>query len=163
MRIGIAADHAGFELKSRLLERLRAASVDVVDYGACFFEPTDDFPDRVAPLAMAVSRGDLERGIAVCGSGVGACIVANKFKDVRAALIMDVYSAVQGVEHDDMNVMCLGSRVLGDELAWALTLAYVEASFNGADRHNRRLQKIKQLEVGFPATPPAGDGNGPCP
>jgi ribose 5-phosphate isomerase B len=155
MRIGIAADHAGFELKNYLATRLRAAGVDFVDFGAAEYDARDDYPDRIGPLAQAVAAGTVARGIAVCGSGVGACIVANKYKGVRASLVLDAYSAAQGVEHDQMNVICLGSRVTGEELAWLLVNQFLQANFNGAERHARRLAKVKQLEANFPAVPPA--------
>ncbi len=117
MRLGIAADHGGLELKNRLVSDLRAMGHEVVDFGAHEPDPDDDYPDFVVPLALAVSKGEVERGVAICGSGVGACIAANKVPGVRAALIVDMFSAHQGVEDDDMNLMCLGGRVVGYELA----------------------------------------------
>ena len=116
MKIGIAADHGAFELKAPLIAQLREAGHEVVDFGAHTFDKDDDFPDFVIPLAQSLSEGKIERGIAICGSGVGACIAANKVPGVRAALITETYSAHQGVEHDDMNVICLGGRVIGPVL-----------------------------------------------
>jgi ribose 5-phosphate isomerase B len=146
MRVGIAADHGGFELKEQVAKGLRAAGYEVVDFGARSLTPTDDYPDFIVPLAKAVSTGEVERGVAVCGSGVGACVVANKICGVRAALITDVFSAHQGVEDDDMNMICLGGRVTGHALAWDLIHAFLNARFIGAERHRRRLAKIAVLE-----------------
>ncbi len=146
MRLGIAADHGGFELKQKLVSDLKQMGYEVVDFGTLDPRSDDDYPDFVAPLARAVSNREVERGIAVCGSGVGACIVANKVAGVRAGLIMDVYSAHQGVEDDDMNLMCLGGRVVGYELARDLVHAFLGANFEGHERFRRRLQKVKQLE-----------------
>ena len=147
MKVGVAADHGGFELKEELRRALGDAGHDVVDYGARRLEPGDDYPDFVIPLATAVARGEVNRGMAVCGSGVGACVAANKVRGVRAALIHDVFSAHQGVEDDDMNVICLGGRVVGFSLAWDLTRAFLDASFIGGERHRRRLAKISAQEV----------------
>ncbi len=146
MRLGIAADHGGFELKEQVLERLRRDGYQVEDFGAQELVPDDDYPDRTAPLARAVAEGRLDRGIVICGSGVGSCITANKFPGVRAALVTETYSAHQGVEHDDMNVICLGGRVVGDELAWEIVRAFLEAEFTGEERHRRRVAKMKSIE-----------------
>jgi len=146
MRIGIAADHGGSPLKEQISEMLRASGHGVVDFGASRLGPDDDYPDFVIPLAKAMARGEVDRGVAICGSGVGACVVANKVPGVRAALITDVFSARQGVEDDDMNVICLGARVLGPALAWELIKTFLSARFTGADRHRRRLSKVKELE-----------------
>jgi ribose 5-phosphate isomerase B len=146
MRIGIAADHGGFELKTLLTDAIRAEGYEVTDFGATSLKEGDDYPDFVIPLALAVSRGQVFRGLAVCGSGVGACVAANKVPGVRAALIADSFSAHQGVEDDDMNVMCLGGRVVGHELARELTLTFLKAKFKGTDRFKRRLNKIADLE-----------------
>jgi len=146
MRVGIAADHGGFVLKGELVTALRASGYEVVDFGAHDLTPGDDYPDFVVPLARAVVDGDVERGVAVCGSGVGACVVANKVPGVRAALIHDVFSAHQGVEDDNINIICLGGRVLGYSLAWDLVQAFLGARFSGAERHRRRLAKIAALE-----------------
>lgn len=146
MRIGIAADHGGFELKQALAARLADAGHELVDFGAGSPDPDDDYPDYVIPLARAVAAGEVERGVAVCGSGVGACIAANKVKGVRAALITDIFSARQGVEDDDMNMVCLGGRVVGSALAWELVRTFLTAGFIGGERHRRRLDKVIRLE-----------------
>jgi ribose 5-phosphate isomerase B len=146
MRIGIATDHGGFNLKEDLADRLRAAGHEVVDFGAYSLAPGDDYPDFVIPLARAVSAGKVERGLAVCGSGVGACVSANKIPGVRACLIEDHFSARQGVEDDHMNIMCLGGRVTGPMAAWDLVEAFVAAQFSQAERHLRRLSKVAALE-----------------
>jgi ribose 5-phosphate isomerase B len=146
MRVGIAADHGGFVLKEELATALRASGYEVVDFGAHDLTPEDDYPDFVIPLARAVVDGDVERGVAVCGSGVGACVVANKVPGVRAALIHDVFSAHQGVEDDNINIICLGGRVLGYSLAWDLVQTFLGARFSGAERHRRRLAKMAALE-----------------
>jgi len=148
MRVGIAADHGGYELKEELAAALREACYDVVDFGALRLEPGDDYPDFVTPLARAVARGEVERGIAVCGSGVGASIAANKIAGVRAGLIHDHFSAHQGVEDDNMNVICLGGRVIGPLLAEELIRTFLAAQFSGAERHERRLAKVAALERG---------------
>lgn len=146
MRVGIAADHGGFELKTRLIALLETSGHDVVDFGADKLEPGDDYPDFVVPLAKAVSKNEVERGLAICGSGVGACVAANKIRGVRAALITDGFSAHQGVEDDDMNVMCLGGRVTGYALAWDLVTTFMNARFKGDERFRRRLNKITEEE-----------------
>lgn len=146
MRIGIAADHGGFELKEELGAFLRQQGHEVSDFGATGLDAADDYPDYVVPLARAVAAGDLERGVAICFSGVGASIAANKVAGVRAALIHDDFSARQGVEDDDLNVICLGSRVLDYRRARDLVLLFLEARFSGAERHRRRLAKVALLE-----------------
>jgi ribose 5-phosphate isomerase B len=146
MRVGIGSDHGGFNLKMRLAESLRASGYDVVDFGAHHPDPTDDYPDFVIPLARAVSSSEVERGVAICGSGVGASICANKIKGVRAGLIHDVFSAHQGVEDDNMNVFCLGGEVIGSALAWELLKTFLAAQFTGAPRHLRRVAKVQALE-----------------
>ena len=146
MRIGIATDHGGFELKQRLLGQLRSAGHDVVDFGAFSLESLDDYPDFVIPLARSISEGKVERGIAVCGSGVGASVCANKIAGVRAALIEDHFSARQGVEDDHMNILCLGGRTTGPSLAWDIVEAFLAAEFSHAERHLRRLAKVAALE-----------------
>lgn len=146
MRIGMAADHGGFVLKESLKERLLQDGHEVLDMGASVLDGTDDFPDYVVPLALAVAAGTVERGIAVCGSGVGASVCANKVPGVRAALITDVFSARQGVEDDHMNIACLGGRVLGVGLAWDLVRAYLSARPQEEARFLRRLGKISDLE-----------------
>ena len=147
-RIGIAADHGGFEAKEYLSGMLREAGYEVVDFGDSHLKPDDDYPDFVVPLARAVARGEVDRGVAVCGSGVGACIAANKVPAVRACLIHEIFSAHQGVEDDDMNVICLGGRVVANTLAWELVRAFLQARFSGAERHRRRLAKVAKLESG---------------
>ncbi len=144
--IGIAADHGGYELKEYLAGMLRAAGREVIDFGDDQPRQDDDYPDFVVPMARAVARGEIERGVAVCGSGVGACVAANKVPGVRASLIHETFSARQGVEDDDLNVICLGGRVVGHALAWELVQTFLAARFSGADRHRRRLAKVAELE-----------------
>ena len=146
MRVGIATDHGGFNLKEDLLGRLKAAGHEVVDFGAYRLVPGDDYPDFVIPLARAVSNGKVERGIAVCGSGVGAEVCANKIPGVRAGLIEDHFSAHQGVEDDHMNVLCMGGRTVGPEVAWEIVATYLASEFSQAARHLRRLGKGAALE-----------------
>jgi ribose 5-phosphate isomerase B len=146
MRIGLAADHGGFELKAHLEKALAAAGYEVVDFGAQELTLGDDYPDYVIPLARAVAAGEVTRGVAVCGSGVGACVGANKVAGVRAALITDSYSAHQGVEDDDMNLLCLGGRVTGPALAWELVRTFLGARFKGEERFRRRLKKVEEVE-----------------
>lgn len=146
MRIGIAADHGGFTMKERMAAALREEGYELTDFGATELDPGDDYPDFVIPLARAVGGGKLDRGIALCSSGVGASIAANKIAGVRAALVHDGYSAHQGVEHDDMNIICLGSLVVGYAEAWELVRTFLAASFSGAERHRRRLAKIAAVE-----------------
>jgi ribose 5-phosphate isomerase B len=146
MRIGIAADHGGYNLKEDLLHRLRDAGHSVIDYGAYSLSPGDDYPDFVVPLSQAVAAGKVERGIAVCGSGVGACVCANKVPGIHACLIGDHFSAHQGVEDDHMNVICLGGRTIGAEVAWEFVQTYLASEFSQAERHLRRLAKVASLE-----------------
>jgi ribose 5-phosphate isomerase B len=146
MRIGIAADHGGFELKVQLIADLKTAGYEVEDFGAHELVTGDDYPDFVVPLARAVAKGEITRGLAICGSGVGACVAANKVPGVRAALITDSFSAHQGVEDDDMNVMCLGGGVTGYALSWDLVQTFLNARFKGAERFKRRLAKVAALE-----------------
>jgi ribose 5-phosphate isomerase B len=146
MHVGICTDHGGFELKNQLARKLRAAGHEVTDFGAFSLIPQDDYPDFVIPLARAVADGKLVRGVAVCGSGVGAAVCANKIAGVRAALIEDHFSARQGVEDDHMNIICLGGRIVGAELAWDLIEAFLAAEFSQAERHLRRLGKVAALE-----------------
>jgi ribose 5-phosphate isomerase B len=146
MRVGIATDHGGFALKEDLKSYLRGLGHVVVDNGALQLIPGDDYPDFVIPLAQAVAAGTVDRGIAVCGSGVGASVCANKIPGVRAGLVQDHYSAHQGVEHDDMNILCMGGRVTGPFAARDLVDAFLAASFTGEERHRRRLQKVAALE-----------------
>jgi len=145
--IGIAADHGGFELKRHLAALLREAGHAVTDFGDHWAEPNDDYPDFVIPLARAVADGTVARGIAICGSGVGASIAANKIAGVRACLIHETFSARQGVEDDDLNLICLGGLVVGPAAAWELVRLFLAARFSGAERHRRRLAKVAELEV----------------
>jgi ribose 5-phosphate isomerase B len=149
MRIGFAADHAGAGLKDELLRRVAAARPgdEVVDLGGDGSDPNDDYPDFAQRLAVAVRDGEVERGILICGSGVGASIAANKLRGVRAAVAHDTYSAHQGVEHDDMNILTLGARVIGAEPALEAALAFLAASFSGESRHRRRLDKVLAIEA----------------
>jgi len=144
--IGVAADHGGYELKEQLARMLRDAGYEVVDFGNGQPTPDDDYPDFVEPLARAVASGTVDRGVAVCGSGVGACVVANKVPGVRACLIHETFSARQGVEDDDLNVICLGGLVVSYAVAWELVKTFLEARFSGAERHRRRLAKITVVE-----------------
>lgn len=147
MHIGIAADHGGFELKVQLIQALNAAGYEVKDFGAFELVIGDDFPDFVVPMAMAVAKGDVTRGLAICGSGVGACVAANKVHGVRAALITDSFSAHQGVEDDNMNVICLGGQVTGYQLSLELVQTFLNAQFKGEERFRRRLEKVSALEM----------------
>ena len=145
-RIGIAADHGGFDLKEYLISELRENGFEVIDFGNSRLKQDDDYPDYVIPMARAVANDELYRGIAVCGSGVGACVAVNKLRNIRACLINDTFSAHQGVEDDNMNVICLGGRVLGYHLAWEIVKVFLTARFTGAERHRRRLAKVAELE-----------------
>lgn len=147
MRVGIATDHGGFGLKEELVERLRAAGHEVVDFGAYELSEGDDYPDYVLPLARAVAAQEVERGVAICGSGVGASVCANKVPEIRAALIHDHFSARQGVEDDHMNILCMGGRTVGPAVAWDLVQTFLAAEFSQAPRHLRRLGKIASLEA----------------
>jgi ribose 5-phosphate isomerase B len=146
MKVGIAADHGGFGLKEEVIAKLRASGHEVTDFGASSLNPGDGYPDFVVPLAYAVVAGKVERGVAICGSGVGASVCANKVKGVHAALIHDHFSAKQGVEDDHMNVLCMGGRTVGPEVAWDLIQAYLAAEYSQAERHLRRLGKVAVLE-----------------
>jgi ribose 5-phosphate isomerase B len=148
MRLAVASDHAGFSLKTRVVEELRKAGHEVVDLGTHSSEPAD-YPDYAKAAADAVRNGRAERAILICGSGAGACVAANKFKGIRAATCHDSFSARQCVEDDDVNILCLGSRVIGPELAILLVRDYLAARFSGADRHRRRLAKIASFEEAF--------------
>ena len=144
--VGIAADHGGYELKEYLTKMLREAGVEVIDFGNSQLVPDDDYPDFVIPLARAVSAGKVERGIAICGSGVGASVCANKISGVRACLIHENFSAHQGVEDDDLNMICFGGLVVGHALAWELTQTFLAAKFIDEERFRRRLEKVADLE-----------------
>jgi ribose 5-phosphate isomerase B len=149
MKIAVSADHGGFEMKQVLVARLRSMGHEVTDFGATALDPGDDYPDYIIPMARAVSAGEVNRGIVVCGSGVGASVAANKVKGIRAGLCHDHYSVRQGVEDDDMNVLCLGGRVMGIEVAWDHAQTFISATFSGAERHRRRLAKVARLEDQF--------------
>jgi ribose 5-phosphate isomerase B len=156
MRIGIAADHGGFGLKHEIAAHLREVGHFVKDFGAHLLRPDDDYPDYVISLAEAVAAGKMDRGIAICGSGVGAAICANKIAGVRASLIHDHFSARQGVEDDHMNVLCLGGRTEGAAVAWDLVQTFLAAEFSEAPRHLRRLAKVAALDHLEPGGPPLG-------
>jgi ribose 5-phosphate isomerase B len=146
MKIGFATDHGGYILKDSILKELRDSGHEVQDFGAYSLEPGDDYPDFVIPFARAVAQGEVERGIAICGSGVGASFTANKVPGVRSALIHEGFSAHQGVEDDDMNLLCLGGRVIGIALAWEIIQNYLAAHYLRAERFERRLAKVAALE-----------------
>ncbi len=148
MRVGIGADHGGFQMKEELAQKLATEGHEAIDFGNKVFDSNDDYPDFAIPLARAVASGQVERGILVCGSGVGASIAANKVTGARAALCHDDYSARQGVEDDDMNILCLGGRTTGVAVAWDCTRSFLSARFSEAARHRRRLEKVTQLEHG---------------
>ena len=147
MKIIIGADHAGFELKEMLRQELVASGYQVIDVGAYAYDKDDDYPDSAAAVGRAVANGQGERGILLCGSGVGASIAANKIKGVRACLCHDIYSATQGVEHDNMNVLCLGGAIIGPALARKLVDGFLAAEYHGLERFERRLQKVLALEA----------------
>ena len=149
MKIAIGADHGGYRLKEDLGAFLSAKGHEVIDLGAHVFEPDDDYPDFAGAVAGAVAAGGAERGILVCGSGVGASIAANKFPGIRAAVCHDTFSAHQGVEDDDMNVLCLGARIIGAELAREVAERFLSARFSGLERHQRRVGKVKGFERDF--------------
>jgi ribose 5-phosphate isomerase B len=147
MRVGIATDHGGFGLKEELVTRLRAAGHEIVDFGAHMLNPTDDYPDFVVPLSQAVVAGEVQRGVAICGSGVGASVCANKVAGIRAALVHDHFSARQRVEDDHLNVLCMGGRTVGPAVAWDLVQTFLDAEFSQAERHLRRLAKMARMEA----------------
>ena len=146
MRVAVAFDHRGVKLRDRVLSELAALGCETVDLGTDAPEPRIDYPDKARELGEAILGGDAERGVLVCGSGVGASVAACKLPGIRAAVCHDAYSAHQGVEHDDMNVLCLGSEIVGAELAAELVRTFVNAHFNGGERYVRRLEKVKELE-----------------
>jgi len=147
MKVAIACDHGGFPLKGRMIEVVHSMGHEVLDLGAHDYDPEDDYPDFARYVGDAILHGQADRGVLLCGSGVGACIAANKFKGVRASVCHDVYSAHQGVEHDNMNVLCLGSRIIGPQLAEDLVRAFVSADFSAEERHHRRLAKVNAIEA----------------
>lgn len=146
MKVGVAADHGGFEMKRQLAQLLTSEGHEIADFGNKVYDTADDYPDFAIPLARAVAAGEVQRGVLVCGSGVGASVAANKVHGVRAALCEDHFSARQGVEDDNMNIICFGGRTMGVAVAWDCTKNFLEAKFSGADRHRRRLAKVAQLE-----------------
>ncbi len=146
MRVAFGCDHGGYPLRPLIIEKLKAAGHTVVDCGAYALDPTDDYPDFALAVGEAIQRGEADRGILVCGSGVGAAIAACKMRGIRAGLAHDTYSAHQGVEHDDMNVLALGARVVGPALALELIETFLRAQFSGAPRHVRRLEKVRRIE-----------------
>jgi len=146
LKIVIASDHGGFELKNKLFEWLKDNNYDVSDLGNLEYDAKDDYPDFAALAANYISEGKADRGIILCGSGVGACIVANKFKNVRAAVCHDTYSAHQGVEHDNMNVICIGARIIGENLAIEIIKNFIEAEFLKEERFLRRLEKLNKFD-----------------
>ena len=148
MKVGLAADHGGFEMKQQLA-KLIVAGHEVVDFGNKVYDANDDYPDFAIPLARAVSRGDVERGVLLCGSGVGASVAANKIVGVRAAVCHDDFSARQGVEDDDLNILCFGGRTTGLAVAWDCTKSFLDAKFSRAERHRRRLAKVAKLEAAW--------------
>lgn len=147
MRIAIGADHGGFLLKVRIADFLRTAGYDSLDLGTHSTESVD-YPDFARAVAETLLRKEADRGILICGSGVGACIAANKFSGIRAGLCHDTFSARQGVEDDDANILCMGARVIGPELAWEVVRAFLGARFSGLERHQRRLAKVAEIEKG---------------
>jgi ribose 5-phosphate isomerase B len=146
MRIAVGADHGGYSLKAEIIQVLTQAGQRPIDLGAHNLDPADDYPDFAEAVGRAIQAGQAERGIVVCGSGVGACVAANKLKGIRAAICHDTYSAHQGVEHDNMNVLCLGARIIGSELTREIVLAFAGAQFSGEERHVRRLNKVLKIE-----------------
>src|SRR5215471_19348866 len=156
MKIGMGADHGGFEMKEQLARLLAKEGHEVVDFGNTTYDIEDDYPDFALPLARAVASGQVERGILVCGSGVGASVAANKVTGARAALCHDDFSARQGVEDDDLNILCFGGRTMGIAVAWDCTKSFLGATFSGADRHRRRLAKVAELEASTLSQPRDG-------
>lgn len=157
MRIALASDHAGFELKSAVAERIRSTGADVLDLGTHNTVPSD-YPDHALDAGLSLVEGRAERGVLICGSGVGVSVAANKIPGIRAAVCHDTYSAHQGVEHDDMNILVLGSRVIGEELAGEIVAAFLGARFSGEERHRRRLGKVRALEDRFAGNGAPGEG-----
>jgi ribose 5-phosphate isomerase B len=147
VKIALGSDHAGFEIKEEIKSFLTSLNIDFVDSGAYEFDALDDYPDFAKNVGYAIRNGEAQKGIIICGSGVGASITANKIKGVRAGLCHDGYSAHQGVEHDDMNVLCIGSRIIGIELIKEIIISFINAKFSGEERHSRRLQKLLDIEA----------------
>ena len=149
MRISLTADHNGFELKKELLEYIKSLGHEAIDLGPYEYDSSDDYPDFAKIISNNVSQKETDRGIMICGSGVGASVAANKIKGTRASVCHDIYSAHQGVEHDDMNLLCIGSRIIGIEVAKELVKAYIAAKYTGEERHSRRLSKVLDMESDF--------------
>ena len=147
MKIAIGTDHGGYPLKTEIIDVLKKAGHEPIDVGAFSIDSQDDYPDFALAVGQAVQSQRAERGIVICGSGVGACVAANKMKGIRAGLCHDTYSAHQGVEHDDMNVLCLGARIIGGEIAREIVIAFAAAKFSGEERHLRRLNKVLKIEA----------------
>ncbi len=147
MKIAIGSDHAGFVLKTEVLEVVRKAGYEVLDVGTYATDPVD-YPDFAYKVGKAIQEGKVERGITICGSGIGACITSNKMKGIYAGICHDTYSAHQGVEHDGMNVLCMGARIIGSELANEIVLSFLNASVEQAERHQKRRRKIHEIEEG---------------
>ena len=169
MKVGIAADHGGYEMKQKIYTLLCARGHQVVDFGNLSYDRDDDYPDFAIPLARAVAAAVVERGVLLCGSGIGASIVANKIEGVRAAVCHDDFSARQGVEDDDMNIICLGGLTTGVAIAWNCVKSFLGAKFSGAERHLRRLAKVSAIHTnptlvyGVSAGPIASEASGPTP
>jgi ribose 5-phosphate isomerase B len=169
MKIGIAADHGGYQMKQKIYILLNARGHQVVDFGNLQYDRDDDYPDFAIPLAHAVAAGVVERGVLLCGSGIGASIAANKIEGVRAAVCHDDFSARQGVEDDDMNILCLGGLTTGVAVAWNCVKRFLAAQFSGAERHRRRLAKVSAVCTNpsviytLPAVPIASEASGPTP
>ncbi len=147
MKIAVASDHGGFELKNKIVSILKEKNFNVIDLGNSVYDPEDDYPDFAHKLAESVASGETDKGIAICGSGVGACVTVNKTKGIRASVCHDTYSAHQGVEHDNMNVLCLGARIIGEETAKELVYAFVNAKFINEGKYKRRLDKLNQFDI----------------
>src|SRR5438309_3176011 len=147
MKIAVSCDHAGFALKARAIEALREVGCEVIDLGTNAPSPPVDYPDSAAALGKAIQDGRAERGVLICGSGVGASVAASKLRGIRAAVCHDAYSAHQGVEHDDMNILCLGSEVVGPSLTRDLLATFLGARFNGGERYVNRLEQIEDIET----------------
>jgi len=169
MKLGMAADHGGYEMKQKIYPLLCARGHKVVDFGNLLYDRDDDYPDFAIPLARAVAAGVVERGVLLCGSGIGASIAANKIEGVRAAVCHDDFSARQGVEDDDMNILCLGGLTTGVAVAWNCVKSFLAAKFSGAERHHRRLAKVSAIRTnptvvyGIPAVPIASEASGSTP
>ena len=169
MKIGIAADHGGYQMKQKIYILLNARGHQVVDFGNLQYDRDDDYPDFAIPLAHAVAAGVVELGVLLCGSGIGASIAANKIEGVRAAVCHDDFSARQGVEDDDMNILCLGGLTTGVAVAWNCVKRFLAAQFSGAERHRRRLAKVSAVCTNpsviytLPAVPIASEASGPTP